>query len=304
MIRWMQLCGVLWVAGTLQAETRFVVTTYNLENYHLRPFGNRHEKPAESRAKIVANLAAIKPDVLAVQEIGEPAALHELQAALQAAGVDLPHFEHVAGWDTNIFIGVLSRFPIVARHPHTNDDFLLDGRRVHSSRAVAEVEFAVTSAYHFTLLTTHLKSKRQTAAVDETELREQEAAQLRAHIDALLAANPRANVLVCGDFNDTKDSKSIRTVIGRGAGALVDTRPYERNGDTAPSENPRYEPRRVAWTHFYGKEDTYSRIDYILLSQGMAREWRPEGSYVFATANWGLASDHRPVVCEFVAEDR
>jgi endonuclease/exonuclease/phosphatase family metal-dependent hydrolase len=301
---WKLLGCALLLIGVAHAETRFVVTTYNLENYHLRPFGNRHEKPAESRAKVVENLAAIRPDVLAVQEIGEPAALRELQASLKAAGVDLPHFEHVAGWDTNIFVGVLSRFPIVARHPHTNDDFLLNGRRFHSSRAIAEVELAVTPSYHFTLLTTHLKSKRQVGQVDETELREQEAGQLRAHIEALLAKNPKANVVVCGDFNDTKDSKAVRAVLGKGAEALVDTRPFERNGDTVTSENPRFEPRRIAWTHFYGKEDSYSRIDYVLLSKGMAREWRPEGSYVFATTNWGLASDHRPVVCEFVAEDR
>ncbi len=67
-------------------------------------------------------------------------------------------------------------------------------------------------------------------------------------------------------------------------------------------------PKRL-WKHLsnqpsVGKEDTYSRIDYILLSRGMARSWRPEGSYVFAAPDWGLASDHRPVVCEFVVPDR
>ena len=295
--------GLLLSQATL-AETKFVVATYNLENYHLRPFGNRKEKSPESRAKVVANLAAIRPDILAVQEIGEPAALQELQASLKSAGVDLPYFEHVAGWDTNIFVGVLSRFPFTSRNPHTNDSFLLNGRRFHSSRAVAELEIAVTPAYHFTLLTTHLKSKRQISDADETELREQEALQLRTHIDERLAKDPKLNLLVCGDFNDTKDSKSTRAIISRGATGLVDTRPFERNGDTVPPENPRYDPARISWTHFYGREDSYSRIDYILLSKGMAPEWVKEDSYVFATANWGLASDHRPVVCGFVAEDK
>jgi endonuclease/exonuclease/phosphatase family metal-dependent hydrolase len=84
----------------------------------------------------------------------------------------------------------------------------------------------------------------------------------------------------------------------------VDTRPVERNGDQAASENPRWDPRHVSWTHFYGKEDTYSRIDYILLSTGMAREWRREGSYLPTLPDWGVASDHRPVVCEFEATER
>lgn len=304
-MNWWKLlgCGLLLVQAAL-GETKFVVATYNLENYHLHPYGNRKEKPPEARAQVVTNLAAIRPDVLALQEIGEPAALRELQASLRTAGVDLPYFEHVAGWDTNIFIGVLSRFPFTARHPHTNDSFLLDGRRFHSSRATAELEIAVTPAYHFTLLTTHLKSKRQLAVADETELREQEALQLRTHIDALLARDPGMNLLVCGDLNDTKDSKSTRAVIGRGTHALLDTRPAERSGDTSSAEASRNEPRNITWTHFYAKEDSYTRIDYILLSKGMAHEWQPSGSYVFTTANWGLASDHRPVVCEFVAEDK
>jgi endonuclease/exonuclease/phosphatase family metal-dependent hydrolase len=286
------------------AETRFTVVTYNVENYHLRAFGNRQPKAPAARAQVVAQLAAIKPDVVAVQEMGEVAALRELQAALKQAGMDLPHLEHVTGWDTNIFVGVLSRFPVVARNHHTNDSFLLNGRRFYASRGVAEVELKVTADYRFTLLTTHLKSKRQVAQADEAELREQEANLLRRHVDALLANNPQANVLVCGDFNDTKDARSTRALLGRGANALFDTRPAERNGDTVPAERANWDPRHVTWTHFYGKEDSYSRLDYILLSRGMAKEWRREGSYVFSAPNWGLASDHRPVVAEFVAENR
>jgi len=286
------------------AQTKFTVATYNLENYHLRAFGNRQPKSPESRAQVVTHLTAIKPDVLAVQEIGEPAALRELQASLKAAGVDLPHYEHVAGWDTNIFVGVLSRFPAVRRNHHTNDSFLLSGRRFRASRAFAEVEFEVTPAYRFTLFTTHLKSKRQIAEADEAELREQEALQLRRHVEALLAKNSQANILVCGDLNDTKDSPSTRALIGRGATALVDTRPAERNGDNLPPDRTGWDPRNITWTHFYGKEDSYARFDYILVSRGMAREWTPAGSYVFTGPNWGLASDHRPVVCEFVASDK
>jgi endonuclease/exonuclease/phosphatase family metal-dependent hydrolase len=106
-------------------------------------------------------------------------------------------------------------------------------------------------------------------------------------------------------LNDTYNPKSVKTVIGRGRTELVDTRPAERNGDNQPHpNNPRFNPRNVAWTHHYGVEDTYSRIDYILLSPGMAREWVTNESYLLALPNWGLGSDHRPLVATFEAINR
>jgi endonuclease/exonuclease/phosphatase family metal-dependent hydrolase len=92
-------------------------------------------------------------------------------------------------------------------------------------------------------------------------------------------------------------------VIGRGKLKLTDTRPAERNGDNAPNPNPRFSPRNVTWTHYYGVEDTYSRIDFLLLSPGMEREWLKNESYVLTIPNWGVGSDHRPLVATFEATD-
>jgi endonuclease/exonuclease/phosphatase family metal-dependent hydrolase len=169
-------------------------------------------------------------------------------------------------------VAVLSKLPIIARRPHTNESFLLFGRRFHVSRGFAEIDLQLKSGYAFTLITTHLKSRRPVPEADEAELREEEAILLRKTIDARLTSNPNVNLVVLGDLNDVKDSKSTRTVLGRGRNALIDTRPAERNGDNQPNPDPRYEPRNVTWTHHFGKEDTYSRIDYLLLSRGMARE--------------------------------
>ena len=290
----------------LAAETpRFKVVTYNVENYLVERSGTRVAKPEAARRKVTETLVSLKPDVVALQEIGPTNALLELQSRLRQAGLDLPHWEHVSGYDTNIFVAILSRFPITARRSHSNESFLLEGRRFRTSRGLLEVDLEVGPDYRFTLFTAHLKSKRAIGAADEGEMREQEARVLRRLVEARLAADPKANVLVCGDFNDTKDSPALKALLGRSSNRhLVDTRPVERNGDQAASENPKWDPRHVSWTHFYGKEDTYSRIDYILLSTGMAREWRREGSYLPTLPDWGIASDHRPVVCEFEAADQ
>ena len=295
---------VLLPPAGLSAAEVFRVATYNLENYLDAPVGTRPAKSQESRAKIRESLRAMKADVVALQEVGGTNVLLELRAALKSEGLDYPFWEHVNGWDTNIQIAVLSRFPITARRPHTDDSFLLFGRRFRVSRGFAEMDIKVNDRYSFTLITTHLKSRRPVPEADEAELREQEALLLREKIDARFAANPNANVIVLGDLNDNQDSRSTRAVIGHGKHALIDTRPAERNGDNQPNPNPRYEPRRVAWTHHYGKEDSYGRIDYILLSRGMAREWNKEETCVLALANWGTGSDHRPVMAGFFAEDR
>lgn len=286
------------------APGTFRVATYNVNNYLLTPVDNRPLKSSESRQKIRESIRVIRPDVLALQELGGERALVDLQSGLRSEGLDLPHGELITAFDTNIQVGVLSRFPIVARRPHTNESYLLFGKRLQAKRGFLEVDLKVSPTYSFTLITTHLKSKLATPEADEEEMREQEALLLRGNIEARLQANPRANLIVLGDLNTSKDTRAFRSILGRGRRALIDTRPAEQNGDTLPHPNPRYDPPRITWTHHYGKEDAYSRIDYILLSAGMAKEWRPEGTFIPRVANWGIASDHRPLVAEFLAEDQ
>ncbi|MEY4384782.1 MAG: hypothetical protein RLY20_65 [Verrucomicrobiota bacterium] len=285
------------------AET-FRVVAYNVENYLDRTTETRREVKSEAaKAQVRANIKALNPDVLAMEEMGQLSALQELQASLKADGVDLPHLEWVQGWDTNIHVCVLSKFPIVARRPHTNDTYLLSGKRMHVNRGFSEVDIQVTPTYKFTLIGAHLKSQRPSAEGDEAAMRLEEGKLLREKIDAILTTSPNANLVVCGDFNGNYDTPPIKAVVGIGKNKLLDTRPAEKNGDNQPNpSNPRWFPRNVAWTHYYGKEDTYSRLDYILLSPGMTKEWVPAETYALTLANWGIGSDHRPIVATFDTE--
>lgn len=297
--------GLLFLAQTALAGTQtFRVATFNIENYLDAPSGTRPAKTREARAGVCQSIVAIKPDVIALEEVGSTNALFELQADLKAAGLDLPYWDLVTGYDTNIHVCVLGRFPVVARHPHTNESFLIEGRRFQVSRGFAEMEIQLNAAYKFTLIAAHLKSRRPDPAADEEEWRYEEAVALRRVIDARLAADPGQKLIVLGDFNDIKDSKPLRAIMGRGHNRLFDTRPAERNGDQPAQAGKGHELRNITWTHFYAKEDVYSRIDYILLSHGMEREWLPAETYVLSSPNWGMASDHRPVVAGFMAEDR
>jgi endonuclease/exonuclease/phosphatase family metal-dependent hydrolase len=286
--------------SSFAAET-FRVATYNVENYLDQPTESRlHIKSDEAKAKIRESIKVMNPDVIALEEMGTTNALLELRASLKADGLDFPFWEHIPSFDTNIHITVLSKLPIVARHPHTNEFFLLDGRRLQVKRGFAEVDIAAATNFTFTLIAAHLKSRLNTPEADEAEERFGEAKVLRGIIDEHFKTNPNAKLIVLGDFNDTKDSDPVKKIIGRGKFKLTDTRPAELNGDNASAEPPYFEPRNVAWTYFYGKDDTYARIDYILLSPAMARDRVKAETYVPTIPNWGIGSDHRPIMTTFV----
>lgn len=300
------LAASLVLFGLAAVAETFRVATYNVENYLDQPTESRRNvKSAAAKASVRESIKAMKPDVIAFQEMGSLSALMELRDSLKKAGLDLPNWEHITGFDTNIHVAVLSRFPIVARRQHTNDSYLLNGRRFFVSRGFAEVDIKVNNDYTFTLITAHLKSRRPVPDGDDADMRLEEARLLREKVDTRLASDPNANLVVLGDFNHTYNSPSTKAVMGRGKAALVDTRPAERNGDNQPNPaNPRYSPRNITWTHYYGVEDTYGRIDYILVSQGMAKEWITNETYIPTIPNWGIGSDHRPLVAEFETNNK
>lgn len=287
-------------AAPSRADARFSVATYNVENYLLQDTATRRAKPPAARAAVARSVARLQPDVIALQEVGGMPALDDLRSRLRDSGLHLPHAAVVHGPDTNIQLALLSRFPVRHLVAHTNDSFLLDGRRHRVSRGFLEAELDVAPRCRVTVLAAHLKSKRVVVDSAESDLRENEARLLREHVDALLRRDPGTLLVVCGDLNDTPESRPVRIVTGTGLRSLVDTRPAEPVAGPESRDGTRGRPRRVNWTHYYATADTFTRIDYLLVSRALARSWRPEGTRVLVDSDWGEASDHRPIVAEFV----
>jgi len=59
---------------------------------------------------------------------------------------------------------------------------------------------------------------------------------------------------------------------------------------------PATDPNGENWTYCYRKEDTYSRVDYVLVSPGLASAVPEGGARVYNGPGVREASDHRPVV--------
>jgi endonuclease/exonuclease/phosphatase family metal-dependent hydrolase len=90
---------------------------------------------------------------------------------------------------------------------------------------------------------------------------------------------------VLGDFNARADSSVIQTVNGDGPRRLIDTHPVDQ--------------RHNDWTNFCAAKNEYSRIDYLLISQGVAANWLLDQSRVWDMDGWQTASDHRPILGAF-----
>jgi endonuclease/exonuclease/phosphatase family metal-dependent hydrolase len=171
--------AIIACTGIANAET-FRVATYNLDNYLDAPTEHRKRvKSDEEKAKVHESILAIKPDVLALEEMGTLSAFHELRSSLKTKGLDFRNAEYVTGFDTDIHVAILSKFPFTSVRPQTNDYFLLNGKRFRVGRGFAVVDVQVNTNYSFTLIAAHLKSKRPIGAADEAELRHEEEKVLR-----------------------------------------------------------------------------------------------------------------------------
>ncbi|HRZ11131.1 MAG TPA: endonuclease/exonuclease/phosphatase family protein [Kiritimatiellia bacterium] len=273
------------------ADETFSVMSFNLHLYGLADrtgTGRLEPKPDEERAAVVAVIARERPDILAVQEIGDPSVLAEFRDALARAGLDYPHAEYLQRGQSELNLAVLSRFPITDRQPHVDDQYTLGQAEVLVLRGFLDVEIEVGPEYRFRLLGAHLKSK-VFHALGQTEMRRNEARLLNKHIRGYLKDRPDINLLVVGDFNDTPASAALREVMGSQQQYARDLRPPDEVGDV--------------WTYFSPGDDNYSRIDYMLASEGMWPETVVERTRAIRHPLGALASDHRAILGVFRARE-
>src|SRR5437016_9045665 len=88
------VAALLFTALLARAEM-FRVATYNIENYVDEAVAGRVVKSGEAKAKIRESILALKPDVLALEEMGSVSALEELRGSLRTNGLDFPYWELV-----------------------------------------------------------------------------------------------------------------------------------------------------------------------------------------------------------------
>jgi endonuclease/exonuclease/phosphatase family metal-dependent hydrolase len=277
-------------APTAEGSLRFIA--YNVENWLTmdRYVDNQllrdKPKPDSEKQAVIRLLSAHKPDVIGLCEIGTAADLAEIQESLKASGLDFPHSHYVGGTDPVRHLGLLSRFPILSTAKPAETEFLLSGQTFGINRGILDATVGVGGKpYRF--IGVHFKSKRPIEEADQEEMRVHEARLLRRHVDAILKDDPQARLIVYGDFNDTRPTRTFKTVTG------------SYNSPDYLTALPAKDSRGHAWTHHWAPHDIYSRIDFVTVSRALRQELDFKASYLIDDPEWDQASDHRAILAIF-----
>lgn len=285
------LPGLIGPRDTSAADT-FSLMTYNLMrfSYEDRDQDGQKDnfKPEDQIAALMQILQKNRPDVLAVQEMGDAAAFGIFTQRVAAAGLDYPHHAYLLQNEASVGLAVLSRFPITDRRPITNETYTIEEETLPVQRGFLGVDIEVNPEYRFRLVVAHLKSKLY-HPLGQTEMRRNEARLLNKNVRRMLNQNPELNLVVVGDMNDTITSAALRELIGEPP-VLVDLRPVDSVGDL--------------WSHFWAYQESYERLDYILVSAGMHPEVVSNQCRVVRDPLTYQASDHRPVLAGFTAREQ
>jgi endonuclease/exonuclease/phosphatase family metal-dependent hydrolase len=271
---------------------------YNLKNYLDMDrrvdgeFRRDAPKPEQEIERLVTYLSDLQPDILGVSEIGEEKDLEDLAKRLAAAGLNYPHLAWMSANDPYRHLGVLSKFPVVAIDHQSNLSYLIDDLEIPFQRGILDATIEINGDYHLRVLGVHLKSKRPVPEADEALMRRNEAHLLRKHIDGILEDTPDVNLLIYGDFNETRNEAPIKAIQGR-----FGSKRYLRDIPLADEMGYR-------WTYYWLSADQYSRFDYIFVSNGLYPELDLEKSGLFSDKDWYGASDHRPLILTLHPRDR
>jgi endonuclease/exonuclease/phosphatase family metal-dependent hydrolase len=229
------------------------IGTWNLENLFKPPSEFGPKTDAEYDAKLTAladTITRMDPHVLAVQEVGDPAALQEL--ADRVGGTwHIETADPEAGTPHAIRVGIMSRVvltqPIqVAAFPDKlraiqqgdgpDDDINTMGRpaldvRVHLGGVDIEI---ITAHFKSKLLTfpggrfsPHDEAERGRFAAYALYRRSAEATTVRAASTDLLTGHPQRAVVVLGDLNDEVEAATTQILNGP-SGSEIGTTGFDR----------------------------------------------------------------------------
>lgn len=281
------LFACLCLAGRAESVT---VATYNIQNYgpadRMTEAGYRtdYPKPENEKRALRAVLVALNADILVLQEMGGPAYLEELRRDLKSAGLDYPHSALALAADPDRHVALLSKIAPREVRTHADLEFPYFGAREKVKRGVLEASFALAGG-EIRIFAVHLKS-RLAERDDDPLSAKRRGAEATAVRDLVLRRFPRpseSRFIILGDCNDGRTSRPLAYLQKRGSTEIARLLPAS-------------DSRGENWTYHYAKEETYSRVDHILVSPALLPAVRDGSARIYDGPDVARASDHRPVL--------
>ncbi|MCA9184875.1 MAG: endonuclease/exonuclease/phosphatase family protein [Pirellulaceae bacterium] len=240
-------------------------------------------KPRPELERLAQTIRSINADVLAMQEVESRGFLERfLDVFLPDMGYR--HVVHFEGNDLRgIDVCVLSRAPVGKVTSYRHLEFPdASGHSRSFNRDLLDVEILPDQGTPFQLWVVHLKSNSDGREFAEP-IRLAEAQQLRTLYERALAANPQIQIVLCGDFNDTIDSKTLKTIVGN------DKLPLQSFLNELPDDQ----------TITYNQPPYLSMIDFVFCSPSMATRYVPQSYRIRQNVLEQSGSDHNPVTARF-----
>ena len=272
------------------------IASYNVENYLVMDrmvsgrWQEEYPKPSKERRIVRSVINQANPDILAIQEIGDRLFLNELWKDLNTTNGTQFKF---SAWHPGLeegeqrHLAVLSKIPFKLVQETSDLSFKYFEVRRSPSRGLLEAKFE-TNGQKWSLFNLHLKSK-WTERPDDPEAsirREKEARSIRDYIRSKYPPYKDPAYVVLGDFNDHKNSAPLRRFL-------------QVNNSELTKMIQCQDKEGHFWTHYWDKQDTYSRFDYLLASPVLYKKLVPDSAKVGGFHLCLHGSDHRIVYADF-----
>jgi endonuclease/exonuclease/phosphatase family metal-dependent hydrolase len=205
------------------------------------------------------------PDILAIAEAESERAAELLAKSLNEALPKAPPYKHVLFRDPkggrHIATAVITRLPVIA-----------DKTRLHGRRQRILETHVTVNGHDLVVLATHWSSR----VSDEGGGRDRYAEVIYGRFHAMYRSDPKVDLLICGDFNDNPDDKSVTEFLH----ATGDLQKVKAGGDEPMlynqfaklwEENRGKDNRDKVGSHYY-RGHAYI-FDQICISPGLLDEY-------------------------------
>ena len=245
-------------------------------------YKRRWAKPLAEREAMWQLFAAIRPDLVALQEIGGQAHLDQLAGdLLRETGLEFPHRVCLEARDQSRRIGIISAVPFKTVFRYPEEELM--------SRGVLGVEVAA-GTQRLRVFTLHLKSKISRSEADP-ECAAERLAEARCAAERIAESGGTLYILA-GDFNDTPESDAVTSLIQENALKRLDLK--DSRGET--------------WTYRHFKTNKKDTFDHFLISSDLAAfKVKDSGKIAdealakraLSDGTGAYASDHRMIFADF-----